>query len=298
MESPEPEESSSLEIVVRGQPVRLRKGRHDEFWRAFERGVWEPETRATFQRFLDAEHSYIDVGAWIGPTLLIGCQFAKRAYGLEPDPIAHAELVDNLVQNRPLTRNVEVFPWCLAPASGPVAFGSRAGGGDSMSSLLFPAGKTSWIVEGVTIEEFLARAKIHDCNFIKMDIEGGEYSVVPAMLPYLRGQRPTLLLSLHPCFLGNLDARGYVDRLARSVLRFETTVHLLRILSFYPYFYDPYGKCPEFLQNARHSRIHRFLAETSWKPVAWLRRYRLLARTCWRGARGKLSTLVLTSQEW
>jgi len=38
-------------------------------------------------------------------------------------------------------------------------------------------------------------------DFIKMDIEGGEVVVIPAMHDYLEEHKPLLHLSLHPAFL-------------------------------------------------------------------------------------------------
>src|ERR1700687_4776653 len=66
-----------MPIRVRTKEFKVSAGRYNSFWQQVAMG---------------RQHCYIDVGAWIGPTLLYGCQLAKMAYGLEPDPIAFAEL--------------------------------------------------------------------------------------------------------------------------------------------------------------------------------------------------------------
>jgi hypothetical protein len=44
-----------------------------------------------FKRLINPQYSYIDMGAWIGPTLLLGCQLAKHCHGIEPDLKSYAE---------------------------------------------------------------------------------------------------------------------------------------------------------------------------------------------------------------
>ena len=72
-----------------------------------------------------------------------------------------------------------------------------------MSSLLFANSKTSWVVDGITFQEFVKENNITDCNFIKMDIEGGELLVLPSMEKYLEKEKPILYLSMHPHFFKN-----------------------------------------------------------------------------------------------
>jgi FkbM family methyltransferase len=280
-----------LQITIEGKAIHVLGGTHDRFWGSYEKGFWEPATRAIFKRFIDAQHSYIDMGAWIGPTLLLGCQLAKRCHGIEPDPIAYAELVENMAANRSLTNNVKLFNICIAPVSGEIGFGSQADGGDSMSSLLFANGKTSWTVDGLNFQEWIKQNAIDDCNFIKIDIEGGEYTVLPTMAAYLQKHRPTLYLSLHPCFLGELETKGLIAKLDRLLLRLINTVSILRMLRFYRHWYDPFRTAPSLASSSLRYRIHRRLAIKSWKPFVFL-------LTCLNAILGNLSALVLSDQEW
>jgi FkbM family methyltransferase len=284
-------QSSQLRITVAGDPVQVRRGKNDGFWSLYERGSWEPDTQAVFRRFIDKQHSYIDIGAWIGPTLLLGCQFAKHAYGVEPDPVAYTELVENMKYNRPLTNNVQLFNICITPVSGKVSFGSRGDGGDSASSLLFSNEKTSWTVDGVNFQEWIEQNEINDCNFIKIDIEGGEYSVLPTMAAYLKNHRPTLHLSLHPCFLGELEVRGVKAKLKRSIVRLANTIRMLNTLRFYKYMHDPIGKVQSLGRCSLPSRIRHRLVKKSWKPV-------VLLVACLCSIWGHPSALVLTDQKW
>jgi FkbM family methyltransferase len=287
-------QSSQLQVNTGRNPVYVRRGNYDGFWSDYGSGIWESDTRIVFSRFIDPQHSYIDIGAWIGPTLLLGCQLAKRAYGIEPDPIAYTELVNNINYNLPLTSNVQLFNICITSISGRIKFGSRGNGGDSMSSLLFSDEKTSWMVDGLNFQEWIEQNKINDCNFIKIDIEGGEYSVLPTMVAYLRNHRPTLLLSLHPCFLGELAGQSVRARLKRSTLRLGNTIRLLKMLKFYKYLYDPSGKIPRVgMSSSLRSRLHlrHRLAKVSLKPA-------VLLLVCLLSISGHTSALVLTDTKW
>lgn len=179
------------------------------FWDRVENGDWEPLTYRVFDRFLDASHSCLDIGAWIGPTVLYAASRARHCYALEPDPVAFAALRENVVLNPSLAGRITLVPQCLAAACAPVRLGNRTSpvGGDSMSSLLFAASAVGWEAQGITLERFLASHAIRDCSFIKMDIEGGEFDALPAAAPWLAVHRPTLYLSLHPKFLPDPAAR-------------------------------------------------------------------------------------------
>lgn len=164
---------------------------------------WERETYRIFDRYLDKDHSYIDIGAWIGPTILYGAHIAKKAYAIEPDPLAFKELEKNVSLNPTLKGKIELHEKCINVYTGKVKFGSPSQGGDTISSLRFGYSKNAWVVEGITFYDFIRENTIADSNFIKMDIEGGEAMVLPTMKEYLIKNKPVLYLSMHPSFFSN-----------------------------------------------------------------------------------------------
>ena len=174
---------------------------------------WEYNTHRIFSKFLDKDHSYIDVGAFIGATVLYGVQFAKKVYAIEPDPIAFDELEKNVLLNPSLKEKIRLYKKCIYNKTQKVKFGSMTGGGDSISSLRHADSKISWEVDGITIEDFIKENKIDDCNFIKMDIEGGEALVLPSMKNYLMENKTALYLSMHPRFFSDSieDTRKIID---------------------------------------------------------------------------------------
>jgi FkbM family methyltransferase len=196
---------------------------------------WEVYTHKVFDRFLDPNHSYIDIGAFIGPTVLYGAFIAKKVYAIEPDPVAFSELEKNVSLNPALKEKIELHQKCINVRSEKVKFGSISDGGDSMSSLLFADSKTSWVVDGITFDDFIKNNNITDCNFIKMDIEGGEAFVLPTMENYLKIHKPVLYLSIHPCFFENPreDIKKVIDVLEvyKNVYRKDKKIELNELLS-------------------------------------------------------------------
>ena len=191
---------------------------NDNFWHNFEESGWENYTYIVFDVFLEKNCSYIDIGAWIGPTVLYGCQRAKCCYAIEPDPVAFKILQDNISLNQKLKDKIILFNGCLGETCGEVKLGissglSGCGFGDSVSSLLFSESEKSLKVASITIEKFIERYNIKDCNFIKMDIEGGEIILLPSMKDYLQKNKPTLYISLHPNWFRNIekDSRMIID---------------------------------------------------------------------------------------
>lgn len=195
--------------VVRNGRHWLVNNKETWFWDRVENGDWEPHTFSVFDRFLNPEHSYIDVGAWIGPTVLYGAHLARHCYAMEPDPVAFSRLRENVLLNESLQPRITLSPQCLSATCGPVSLGNKTStaGGDSMSSLLFAGDAVNWEVSGITLERFLLDQTIRDCSFIKMDIEGGEFEVLPAIAGCLTERRPTLYLSLHPELVPDAEQR-------------------------------------------------------------------------------------------
>ena len=164
---------------------------------------YENNTYKIFDKLLDSNHSYIDIGAFIGSTVLYGANIAKKVYAIEPDPIAFSELKKNVSLNPTLKEKIELHQKCINNKSGKVKFGNIAQGGNSTSSLQFAESKTSWIVDGITFDSFIKNNNITDCNFIKIDIEGGAYTkftmadnvtIVTLYYPINRGQSETCTL--------------------------------------------------------------------------------------------------------
>jgi hypothetical protein len=81
-----------------------------------------------------------------------------------------------------------------------------------MSSVLWS--KNAITVNILSLEDIYARYNIDDCNFIKIDIEGGEADALSAAKEVLKKFHPTLYLSLHLGFLIKDFLNKIVDALS------------------------------------------------------------------------------------
>lgn len=208
------------------------------FWNCVNNGSWEEETFLILDRFLDANHSYLDIGAWIGPTLIYGAHKAKHAYGIEPDQAAYHELVRNIELNPNILSKTTSINVALAASAEITRLYTKKSPGDSMSSIIPTISEDNYYdVRGLTIDELSEEYNIRDVNFIKMDIEAGEYYVISSMQRYLKNNRPTLYLSLHPNIL--LEENKHNPLSYKQVL--QLTENLLENLNFYKYIYDIKG---------------------------------------------------------
>lgn len=175
-----------------------------DFWDLVNKGDWEPETYAVFEQFIKADTIFLDIGAWIGSTSLYGAQLAEETHAFEPDPVAFGELKSNMEANAEYSwvKNLKLYPKAISQFTGTAHLGSKNSGGDSMSSVLFADEDQSWKVETIDLESFLKAQNLEGKPlFIKMDIEGGEYELLPSLKDILSKNKTSLFLSLHPEFL-------------------------------------------------------------------------------------------------
>ena len=170
------------------------------------------------RKHLRADADYLDIGAWIGPTVLYAARHARKVWCFEPDPRAFRHLAWNIELND--LRNVSALPVALSSETGIARMASFGGEtGDSMTSLLNTGGDG---FSAVTLawDTFAAQTDLSNVSLVKMDIEGAEFAVLPALVPWLKEARPALYLSTHAPFL---------DETARA----DALAGLAEVLSFY-----------------------------------------------------------------
>jgi len=178
---------------------------HIGFWRDVARDRWEPELYDALQKHLRPDSVLADIGAWIGPTAIFAARRCRKVYCFEPDPEAYRFLLWNVRLNG--LQNVVPFNVALAAEAGIRRMVSPAGGlGDSKATLLPVLDASSGVdVPCIRWSEWLALPGVERPDFIKIDVEGGEFELLPTMGDYLLRERPTLHLSLHLPLLPEKD---------------------------------------------------------------------------------------------
>jgi len=186
-------------VKINGRIIRV-DDEQPTFWAKVERGKWEAATLAFIDDHVDETTTFVDCGAWVGPTSLYAAFRARRVVGIEADPAALDQLRRNIAANPELAAKIETVPRALAPAPGIVTMGARRKPGDSMSSVLLAQAERSWQVEAITPGELAARLPPDGPLVVKIDLEGGEYGLLPHLGPILE-RAAAVHLSLHPAFL-------------------------------------------------------------------------------------------------
>ncbi|MGD9476989.1 FkbM family methyltransferase [Shinella sp. G-2] len=191
-------------IVVNGLSFQVLTGKNKAFWDGVKAGQWENETFDFFRDNIRPTTVVLDVGAWIGATALYAAQLGAKCVAFEPDPVAFEELKANTQENSGAAwaDRLSIINAAITVDGAPLVLGSSSSGGDSMSSALLADADTSWTVASRRLEDVLREfSSPGDPLFIKIDIEGGEYSLLPAVASILARAGATFHISLHPRFL-------------------------------------------------------------------------------------------------
>ena len=228
--SPEPTSHAAAPVstVTLGSHVFIIAPRNADraaFWRKAEDGGWEDSTLRFVRDTTDADTTFIDIGAWIGPLSLVASARAKRVIAIEPDPVAVAELKELVALNR---APIEVWHAGIDGAAGRLKLFAKTGFGDTMTSALGDLTAQSIDVAAVSFTDISAAlAQPAGKVVVKMDVEGHEFAVAEQLVAFARRHKALLNLSLHPAILcranrrtrGSLGARWQTFVATRDLLR-------------------------------------------------------------------------------
>lgn len=167
-------------------------------------GGFEEGTVRYFDLVLPRCDRMIDFGAYIGFTALHAASRGVEVYAFEPNPAAHDLLVRNVAANPALAQHMHLFQHGIGPRDEEATLYVKARA-DSDASL-HRSIERGWVMDGVpgaTIHVRDAAAVLREVGvdrrtLIKIDIEGAEYQVLPAIAPLLAEAKPWLHVSFHP----------------------------------------------------------------------------------------------------
>jgi FkbM family methyltransferase len=199
-------------ILRNGIEFYVNESGYEKFWERFTNELWEKKTTLIFDKYIDDKTIYIDIGAWIGPTLFYAAQISKKSIAIEADPVAYDRLSENLRMNikKEWYKKISILNNVVASNPGLISFGSKGSGGDSMSSLLWANRNTTWKVEAITPEKILSKFKLNSKKlFIKIDIEGGEFTMFNELQKLFSHKNSTIFLSLHNKYLKQFLIQKY-----------------------------------------------------------------------------------------
>ncbi|MCH2076257.1 MAG: FkbM family methyltransferase [Rhodobacteraceae bacterium] len=199
----------ATDISVMGRSFSVLENTNDNFWARVNNGSWEPETFEIFDRFVDEDTLVIDFGAWIGPTVLFAAQSAGMTLAFEPDQAAFKTLRNNVDLNAEAawSSRIRIFEEGIHASGKPITIGAPGKAGNSTSGSLFAGRKASWTIETHRLQDVIAKHRgDHKKIFVKMDIEGGEYDLIPEITDLFADPSITFYISFHQRIL-----RGFIE---------------------------------------------------------------------------------------
>lgn len=168
-----------------------------DYWDKVSKGDWEPWSFKVLDKFLHSQNILVDIGAWIGPLSLYASKLCKHVFAIEPDSAAFKMLEENIGLNN--IKNITTIKCAISLDGLPINIYTPD------SNNLFGQSTTNTIKHGTkgeevnsaTIQQLYTNLNIKDVGLFKMDIEGGEFDIIPAIIDFLRLQNTPILLACH-----------------------------------------------------------------------------------------------------
>jgi len=173
------------------------------FWEEFNQTGWEPSTYKIMNQYLRQDKGYLDIGTWVGPTLLYALEIGvDKIYGIEANPFSFDLAKTLCIYNGVREEYVNLYNLCVHKESDMIIpFGPTNGNWTSSAS---STRGTHWKIRSTTLMDWITKNKIVNYNFIKIDIEGSEENICPDLKELSKQKDLVILLSLHPDFFTDL----------------------------------------------------------------------------------------------
>ncbi len=203
---------SLAEVSIANQNITVPE---HPFWKKFANG-WEPDTERIYQSVVKPGSTVLDIGAWIGPTLLfaLACG-AGKIIALEPNPKSYLAIKKMLDLNPQIAAKITLLDQAISNKPGVSKMGLVEGESDTST---FGIQGDEVEIQTTTISNLFGRHGLDKIDLIKIDIEGAEGLLADeiAMLSQRSGQK--IHLSLHlPLFPKTIDK----NRLAEAFQGFD-----------------------------------------------------------------------------
>jgi FkbM family methyltransferase len=174
----------------------------------------------------------IDIGAGLGDFTAYAAQRSPngRVLAYEPFPESFALLQQNVALNK--LRNVEAQPCAIAEKPGSLAL--NIGIGEAVQHSTTQTGANTIEVQAITLQQVFDEHELDRCDFLKMDIEGGEYAILRSVDTDLLKRVKRIALEYHD----NTPA-GKHDELVRLLQDsgFKVQVHPNPVHDYLGYLY-------------------------------------------------------------
>jgi FkbM family methyltransferase len=172
-------------------------------------GFWEPNNSALIASILEPGDVFVDVGANIGYYSLLASSLVGsegKVVAIEPSPAIFAQLQDNATANG--ARNIRLVNVAASDADGELLLygGTRWNRGASSTVVHAADQQPEARVTAAPLDELLLPEELERLALLKIDIEGGELSVLQRLFKTLGRYPPNIkiLVEMAPQVSGDV----------------------------------------------------------------------------------------------
>ena len=179
------------------------------FWHKFAKG-WEPETEHVFQSFIKSGSTCLDIGAWIGPTILFSLAYgAEKIVAVEPNPQSYSVLKKTIELNPHIADKVTLVNLAVSADTGTIKMGLDE---DESDTSMFGINKKGIEIQTTTVTGLIEDHQLNQINLIKIDIEGAESLLVNDLIALGKVSNQCIHLSIHvPFFPDSADKHTFAQ---------------------------------------------------------------------------------------
>ncbi|MEI8400217.1 MAG: FkbM family methyltransferase [Alcaligenaceae bacterium] len=241
-------------------------------------GEFEPEMVSLFKSLLQPNDTVLDIGANIGCTSILFGDLARQVYSFEPSSTTYRWLVQNV--QRAKLNNVESINLGLGKDAGSfeLTFAPNNRSGGFVSNLT--SASEGHQVERITIakgDDFLRERQITKVDFIKIDVEGFEQSVIEGLTATIARDQPIVALELNHWCLNAFQRtsvpdffdflRGVFPYLYAVDMRYVSNLRDRLQRELLPFYYDKKDAKNLHDQNAAYHVMYRHILHGSSYPT-------------------------------
>ena len=201
--------SNVMSVTVEGhtfQAMRRVEGKDFLGYWNWLRRDWERTTLAIIRKLVGPEWVFIDVGAWIGFTPIWAALHGAEVHAFEPDPVALAALRANIDLNPQLNSRVTIIPAAAGDSDRNVELFTDDAGNSETSCFRTVQRNTglrsfdqTLVVPQVDLVSYMRSVGADSRRMLlKMDIEGGEFALLPHIHDFCLQHGVVVMVTLHP----------------------------------------------------------------------------------------------------
>lgn len=165
---------------------------------------WEKETFDVFDKFLDKNKIFIDIGAWIGTTSMYGSRKSKYVYSVDADNKSIKDMSLNMQNN--CDNNYTIINKAIYNIETEIKFGKNLflynSKMNDSTSQIYDENQVSdeyYSVQTITPQGIIDHYNINtnEISLVKVDIEGGEEYIINELYDIHKKYNIPLYLSFH-----------------------------------------------------------------------------------------------------